>query len=381
MTVMLAAACRTPFVGIDGALAGWHPVDLSALVMNEVVRRGGVAAESVDEVWVGCAEPVGAQGANMARAAVLSAGWPERIGGVVVEAAETSGSAALHGAVAAIESGSVGAAVVVGVSVASIVAPGASALGRVYGQPWGAGPAARAAEAGGLLPLPRAAEAGAALLEIDRAQQDLAASRSAERRRSAVAVGLVRVAARGGNCAPAARGTFVSGDDHREVIEDPAELEPLFDADGTVTAHSFAPPVDGAAALLLTAEGHDAEGRDLAEVVGVGRAAGDPLDATGGVELALRRALPLSGAAPADVARWEVAETTAAGFLTVCRRLGVDPQCANPDGGTLGVGDGGAADELRLAVDGVPAAADGDRIATVSAGTTGSAVTLWRRRA
>lgn len=43
---MLAAACRTPFVGIDGALAGRHPVDLSALVMNEVVRRGGVAAEA-----------------------------------------------------------------------------------------------------------------------------------------------------------------------------------------------------------------------------------------------------------------------------------------------------------------------------------------------
>ena len=381
MTVMLAAACRTPFVGIDGALAGWHPVDLSALVMNEVIRRGGVAAESVDEVWVGCAEPVGAQGANMARAAVLSAGWPERIGGVVVEAAETSGSAALHGAVAAIESGSVGTAVVVGVSVASIVAPGASALGRVYGQPWGGGPAARVAEAGGLLPLPRAAEVSAALLEIDRAQQDFAASRSVERRRSAVAVGRVRVAARGGNRAPAARGAFVSGDDHREVIEDPAELEPLFDADGTVTAHSFAPPVDGAAALLLTADGLEVEGGVLAEVVGVGRAAGDPLDATGGVGQALRRALSDSGAVPADVVRWEVAETTAAGFLSVCRRLGVDPGCANPDGGTLGVGDAGAAEELRLTVDGVPAAAGGDLVAAVSAGTTGSAVTLWRRRA
>ncbi len=381
MTVMLAAACRTPFVGTDGALAGWHPVDLSALVMNEVIRRGGVAAESVDEVWVGCAEPVGAQGANMARAAVLSAGWPERIGGAVVEAAETSGSAALHAAVAGIESGSVGTAVVVGVSVASIVAPGASALGRVYGQPWGEGPAARVAETGGLLPSPRAAEAGAALLEIDRAQQDLAASRSAQRRRSAVASGLVRVAGRGGNRSPAARGTFVTGDDHREAIEDPAELEPLFDADGTVTAHSFAPPVDGAAALLLTADGLAVEGGVLAEAIGVGRAAGDPLDASGGVGQALRRALSDSGAAPADVVRWEVAETTAAGFLSVCRRLGVDPGCANPDGGTLGVGDAGAAEELRLTVDGVLAAADGDWVAAVSAGTTGSAVTLWRRRA
>lgn len=377
MTVVLAAACRTPFVGIDGALAGWHPVDLSAVVMNEVVGRGGVSAELIDEVWVGCAEPVGAQGANMARAAVLSAGWPERVGGVVVESAETSGSAALHGAVAAIKSGSVDAAVVVGVSVASLVAPGASALGRMYGKPWGEGPAARAAELGGLLPLPRAADACAARLEIGRALQDLAASRSVQRRRSAVAVGLVPVAARARNRAPAA--TFVCGDDHREVPEDSAELEPLFDADGTVTAHSFAPPADGAAALLLTSEGLAGEGAALAELVGVGRAAANPVDATGGVELALRRALSGSGAAPDDVVRWEVAETTAAGFLSVCRHLGVDPGSANPDGGTLGVGDAGAAEELRLTVDGVPAAADGGLVAAVSAGTTGSAVTLWRR--
>ena len=76
-------------------------------------------------------------------------------------------------------------AVVVGVSVASIVAPGASALGRVYGQPWGEGPATRVAEDGGLLPPPRTADATAGLLGIDRAQQDLAATRSLERRRAA----------------------------------------------------------------------------------------------------------------------------------------------------------------------------------------------------
>lgn len=378
---MLAAACRTPFTAIDGALSGWHPVDLCALVMNEVIGRGGVAAESVDEVWVGCAEPVGAQGANLARAAVLSAGWPEGIAGAVVEAAETSGSAALHGAVAAIASGSVGTAVVAGVSVASIVAPGASALGRLYGPPWGEGPASRVARAGGLLPLPRAAEATAALLAIDRAQQDLAASRSVQRRRAAAATGLVRVAARAGNRAPALREAFVSGDDHRELLGDPAGLEPLFDADGTVTAHSFAPPVDGAAALLLTAETAAVEGGALAEVVGLGRGAGDPLDATGGVGAALRRAFSDSGAAAEDVVRWEVTENTAAGFLSVCRRLGVDPDCANPDGGTLGVGDAGGAEELRLSVDGVSAAGDGDLVAAASAGTTGSAVTLWRRRA
>lgn len=391
MTVMLAAACRTPFTATDGLLACWHPVDLSAAVMNEVVRRGGVDAESVDEVWVGCAEPVGAQGANMARAAVLSAGWPERIGGVVVEAAETSGSAALHAAVAAIESGSVGTAVVVGVSVASIVAPGASALGRVYGRPWGDGPAARVAQSGGFLPPPRAAEATAGLLGIDRARQDRATTRSLENRRAASATGLVPVPAHPGARFNAVRGTLVTSDEHRGLIDDPSELPPLFVSDGTVTSYSFAPPVDGAGALLLTGgdpTGADAAGRDavadglgLAELVGAGRAAGNPLDATGGVEAALEHALSQTRADLSDITRWEITETTAAGFLSVCHRLGIDPMSANPDGGTLGVGHAGAAEELRLTVDGVSASAGGDWIAAISAGTTGSAATLWHRRA
>jgi len=391
MTVMLAAACRTPFTATGGSLSGWHPVDLSAAVMNEVIRRGGVGADSVDEVWAGCAEPVGAQGANLARAAVLSAGWPERIGGVVVEAAETSGSAALHAAIAAIDSGSVGSAVVVGVSVASIVAPGASALGRVYGRPWGDGPAARVAESGGFLPPPRAAEATAGLFGIDRARQDRAATRSVENRRAASATGLVPVSAHPGARFNAVRGTLVTSDEHRGLIDDPSELPPLFAADGTVTSYSFAPAVDGAAALLLTGgdpagaedSGRDAaaDGLGLAETVGTGRAAGNPLDATGGVEAALEHALSQTRADLSDITRWEITETTAAGFLSVCHRLGIDPMSANPDGGTLGVGHAGAAEELRLTVDGVSASAGGDRIAAISAGTTGSAATLWRRLA
>ena len=381
MTVMLAAACRTPFALTDGVLAGWHPVDLSALVMNEAIRRAGVDASSIDEVWVGCAEPVGAQGANMARAAVLSANWPDRIGGIVVDAAETSGSAALHSAVAAITSGSVGSAVVVGVSVASIVAPGASALGRVYGQPWGEGPATRVADGGGLLPPPRTADATAGLLGIDRAQQDLAATRSVERRRSAVTTGLVPIAAHPGSRLGAVRGMSVSSDELRGVIDDPSELPPLFVSDGTVTSYSFAPPVDGAAALLLTAGGPSARGPGLADVVDVGRAAGNPLDTTGGVELALHRALSNAGTDLPEIARWEIAENTAAGFLSICHRLEIDPMIANPDGGTLGVGDAGAAEELRLTVDGVLNTPPGECIAAVSAGSTGSAVTLWKRRA
>ena len=165
------------------------------------------------------------------------------------------------------------------------------------------------------------------------------------------------------------------------MIDDPSELPPLFVSDGTVTSYSFAPPVDGAVALLLTAGGPFATGPGLADVVDVGRAAGNPLDTTGGVELALHRALSNAGTDLPEITRWEIAERTAAGFLSICHRLEIDPMIANPDGGTLGVGDAGAAEELRLTVDGVLNTPPGECIAAVSAGATGSAVTLWRRRA
>ena len=98
------------------------------------------------------------------------------------------------------------------------------------------------------------------------------------------------------------------------------------------------------------------------------------------MELALERALSHAGVDTPDIARWEIVESTAAGLLSICHRLEVDPSTVNPDGGTLGVGDAGTAEELRLTVDGVSNAAPGECVAAVSASPTGSAVTLWRRR-
>ena len=68
--------------------------------------------------------------------------------------------------------------VVMGVCSASTVAPGASALARTYGRPWGDAPAQRVAEQGGLLPLPRAADRAAVAAGLTRADVDAAAARS-----------------------------------------------------------------------------------------------------------------------------------------------------------------------------------------------------------
>ncbi len=373
MPVLIAGSCRSPFTPVEGALAGWHPVDLAAHVMNETLRRATRDAHDVDEVWIGCAEPVGAQGADMARAAVLAAGWPDHVGGTVVDRAETSGTAALHAAIATIESGMIRTAMVIGVCNASMVQPGASALARTYGRPWGDGPAQRVEEEGGLLPAAVAADRAAGAAGIDRSAQDDWATGSYERRSLLAPSSLLSTGARPGDRAAIQRGTPVTQDIGREAPADPSALPPGFDPKGAVTGFTFSSPVDGAAALLLTA----AEQRDP-EVLAVGRSAGHPLDPLGGLEGATRDALRTADCRAGDIDRWEIAEPTAAAALLAIDRLGIERELVNPAGGTLGVGDASAAEELRLITDGIAFADAGSLLGAAAFGPTGAAVTIIR---
>ena len=367
MPVHVARAIRSPFAPVDGALAGWHPVDLTAEIINAAID--GLSID-IDELYVGCAEPVGAQGADLARAAVLTAGWPDHIGGTVLDRAETSGTAALHAAAAAIAAGTISAAVVVGVCSASFVPPGASALGRTYGRPWGDGPAARADDVGGLLPAPVAADRAAARIHIDRAAQDAWATGSIERRVRTPSAAIATTDARPGDGVALQRGTPVATDAMRTPPEDPAALPPSFDADGTVTGFTFAPPADGATALVLTAEPLGPE------IVGVGRSAGPPSDPTGNIPAAVAAAT--DGHDSSTVDRWELNEPTAAATLLAIRGLSLDPALVNPAGGTLAVGDAGAAEELRLVADALAHLPTGELLVAAVHGPCGAAATVLR---
>jgi acetyl-CoA acyltransferase len=374
VVVLIAAACRSPFTRVEGALAGWHPVELTARVMNEALHEAELTAEDIDEVWVGCAEPVGAQGADMARAAILTGQWPDRVGGAVIDRAETSGMAALHAAVAAIASNTIRSAMVVGVCNASMVHPGASALARAYGRPWGDGPAARAESSGGLLPAATAAGRAAVAAGIGRATQEDWARGSHERRERSTPSTITPIDARAGDRFAIQRGTPITRDDHREIPADPAALPSSFDAEGAVTAFTFAPPADGVAALLLVG----GQSAGLAEVVGVGRAAGHILDPLGGLDHAAMNALRHAGCTADDIDRWELTEPTAAATLLAIERLGIEPERANITGGSLAVGDAAAAEELRLLIDGVTSIESGMLLGCASFGPTGAAVTILR---
>ena len=413
--VAVAAVARTAVRPVDGELARWHPVALAGAVGREALERAGLAPGDLDEVVVGCPDPVGACGADAARAVVLAAGWPVEVGGQVIDRGETSGLAAVQAAVAAIRAGQARTVLVLGVGVCSVVPPGAAALNRAYGAPW-AGVAERLAERGGLLPAPRLAERGAVAAGIGRAELDAAAEESRRRRQATgPSAAVVAVAAQPGDAAGlwVRRGDPVSDDAVREW-GDTAGLPPAFDEDGLLTAATFAPPADAVAAVLLQAEragtgprpnpaeaaapaGEGAEaGSSAARVTaatggspeaarsaaratvgGVGRAAGDPLDPTGNVAMAVDRAREEAGVPLDCVDEIAVVEHNAATTRLVASALGIEAARVNRAGGAVATGNAGAAEELRLITDGL---ADGTgTLLTISAGPTGSAAIVWFR--
>jgi acetyl-CoA acyltransferase len=104
-TAVIVDAIRTPLGKRNGKLKEWHPVDLAAVTMNALVERTGIDPAIVEDVIMGCVMQVGEQGVNVARNAVLAAGWPEDIPGTTVDRQCGSSQQAAHFAAQAVMSG------------------------------------------------------------------------------------------------------------------------------------------------------------------------------------------------------------------------------------------------------------------------------------
>ena len=103
--VVIVEAGRTPVGRFRGGLADVRADHLGAIVLGELVRRSGLEPESIDDVVFGCVTQVGEQCGNVARTALLSAGWHDTIPGMTVDRKCGSAEAAVHVAYAQIASG------------------------------------------------------------------------------------------------------------------------------------------------------------------------------------------------------------------------------------------------------------------------------------
>ena len=122
----IVEAVRTAGGKRDGKLSLWHPADLGATVLDELVQRLDMDPSLVDDVIFGCVDQVGAQSGNIARNAILSSSFPESVPGTSVDRQCGSSQQAIHFAIQAVMSGTQDIVIGGGVEVMSMVPIGAA---------------------------------------------------------------------------------------------------------------------------------------------------------------------------------------------------------------------------------------------------------------
>jgi acetyl-CoA C-acetyltransferase len=122
----IVSAVRTAGGKKNGRLSKWHPADLGAQVLDELVRDTGIDPADVDDVIFGCVDQVGAQSGNVGRNAVLASSLPESVPGTSVDRQCGSSQQAIHFAAQAVMSGTQDVVIAGGVEVMSLVPIGAS---------------------------------------------------------------------------------------------------------------------------------------------------------------------------------------------------------------------------------------------------------------
>ncbi|MFJ8060357.1 thiolase family protein [Streptomyces sp. NPDC096142] len=344
--VFLIDGARTPQGRYGGALASVRPDDLAALVVGEAVRRAGIPAEQVDEVILGAANQAGEDNRDVARMAVLLAGLPHTVPGYTVNRLCASGLTAVASAAQAIRAGEADLVVAGGVE-SMTRAPWVMAK---PGTPWAKPGEVHDTSLGWRFTNPRfaaeqtlsmgeTAEEVAALDGITRADSDAFALRSHQRAVAAQESGrfdreIVPVAVKGGEV------TRDEGPRAGTTLEKLGSLRTVFRADGIVTAGSSSPLSDGAAALVV-ASGAAVRRHGLtprARIVTAASAGVQPHIMGLGPVPATEKALDRAGWESGDLDAVELNEAFAAQALAVTRRLKLDEEKVNADGGAIALG-------------------------------------------
>jgi len=361
--VVIVDAVRTPVGRRGGVLAGVRPDDLAAHVLRALVERTGIEPGIVEDVILGCTNQAGEDGRNVARTALLLAGYSVEVAGVTVNRLCASGLEAVNQAARAIALGEGDVFVAGGVesmSRAPWVVPKAE---RAY--PWGnvtmydttigwRFPNPALAERFPLESMGETAENIGEDTGITREEQDAYALLSQERAAEAIRTGrfrdeIVPVPV------PQRRGEplIVDTDEHPRIersadgevrlatsAEQLARLRPAFREGGGVTAGNASGLNDGAAALLLMS-GERARELGLTPLVRwVGSAVSgvDPRTMGYGPVPATRKVLERAGLTVEELDLVELNEAFAVQALACIRELGLDPERVNVNGGAIALG-------------------------------------------
>ena len=349
----LVSGTRTPVGRYGGALASVRPDDLAALVVRRVVEESGIDPAAVDEVILGNANGAGEENRNVARMAWLLAGFPDSVPGITVNRLCASGMSAIAQAQHMIAAGAADI----------VVAGGVESMSRA---PWVmAKPATAFAKPGEVFDtsigwrfanpkfleidkrtysMPETAEEVARVEGISRAEADAFAAESQRRAIAAIDAGRlareitpVEVLGRKGAV------TVVDTDEgprRDTTAESLAALRPVVPGGSVVTAGNASSLNDGASAVIVASEAA-VEKYGLtprARVVGAANAGVAPEIMGMGPVPATRKVLERVGWGIGDLGAVELNEAFATQSLASMRRLGLNPEQVNADGGAIALG-------------------------------------------
>jgi acetyl-CoA acetyltransferase family protein len=347
---VIVEGLRTPIARRNGRLKDWHPVDLMAQVLNALVERSHLDAALIDDVIVGCVSQIGEQGLNIARNAILAAGFPEVVPGTTIDRQCGSSQQAIHFAAQGIISGAYDIAIAGGVESMTRVPMGANAQGP--GAPFG--PAMNARYNHKLVHQGISAELLAKKWEISREELDAFSLESHRRAARATAAGRfqaqivpIQVKNEDGTTSIFEQDEGIRSDTSMEKL---ATLKPVFKPDGLITAGNSSQISDGAAAVLMMERG-TAEKLGLkprARFVSFALAGNDPILMLTAPIPATQKVLARADLSLDQIDLIEINEAFASVVLSWQRETHADLCKVNVNGGAIAVGHPLGASGARL---------------------------------
>jgi acetyl-CoA acetyltransferase family protein len=340
----IVGAVRTAGGRRNGKLKSSHPIDLGALVLDELVSRTGVDPAAIEDVIFGCVDQVGAQSANIARSAVLSSSLPESVPGTTVDRQCGSSQQAIHFAAQAVMSGVHDITIAGGVENMSMVPLGGNAIAghkAGMGVPYGRGmkkryPGARFDQFAG-------AEMMAEKWGFDRESLDRFGLASHEKAAKATNEGRfereilpVEVRNEDGSAEKFTKDEGIRYDASYEAM---AGLKTLSEK-GLLTAGTSSQITDGAAAILIANERGLARmgATPRAQIRAMTLAGADPVMMLAAPIPATQKLLEKGGVSIGDVDLYEVNEAFASVPMAWLHDLAADPAKLNVNGGAIALG-------------------------------------------
>jgi acetyl-CoA acyltransferase len=344
---VLVSAVRTP-VGRapKGALSTSRPDDLAATALGGALDKiPELNRAEVDDVILGCAQPEGEQGWDIARWAALRAGLPVEVPGVTVNRLCSSGLEAIALADLRIRAGGDRVVIAGGAETMSLLP-----FGGLKPMP---NPYMAEHYPASLLTMGLTAERVARHYNVSREDQDAFALASHQKALAAQAAGrfadelipvTVTTAVPGAKAGkPVVKETVFAADEGPRAdttAEALAKLKPAFAAQGTVTAGNSSQTSDGAAATVLMEAGRAKQLgiRPIGRLVAYAATGCLPEEMGIGPITAIPKALKRAGLKLDEIGLIELNEAFASQVLAIIRELGIDPERVNVNGGAIALG-------------------------------------------